>query len=168
MPKSQKKIKRNPRRRLTDKEKKFLLNRVQGMTLEKAAIAAGYSPKSAAQAGDQAMQRIQEKAPELFAQHGLDDDSYIEKHVKPLLLATEVKVFNHDGKVIYSKPLPALSIRARMVELLAELKGMKAKGQDTPRTPIRVVVLNPAHRPPKPALLPAVDVLGPEAKSTMF
>jgi|SRR6516162_4836995 hypothetical protein len=145
------------RRSLTGREKKFLENRARGMTLEKAAIAAGYSRKSAAQAGNQAMQRIQSKAPELFASHELDDDSYIEKHVKPLLFATEVKVFNHSGKLIYSKPLPALGIRARMVELIAELKGMRVKEQETPRTPIRVVVLNPAHRPPQPPLPPAAD-----------
>jgi hypothetical protein len=41
-------------------------------------------------------------------------------------------------------------------------EGRPAHGQDTPRTPIRVVVLNPAHRPPQPPLPPAptLDLLG--------
>jgi hypothetical protein len=164
MPQKQTKSKRKLRRRLTDKERKFLINRAQGMTLEKAAIAAGYSENSARQAGNRAMDRIAEKAPELFARHGLDDDSYVDKCILPLLNATELKVFNHNGKLIYSKPLPALGIRARMVELIAELKGMRVKEQETPRTPIRVVVLDPAHRPPQPPLPPAptptLDLLG--------
>ena len=142
---------------LTRRERAFLKHRAAGLTLEKAAIAAGYSPKSAAQAGDQAMQRIQSKASELFARHGLDDDSYIEKHVKPLLVATEVKVFNYNGKVIYSRPLAALNVRARMVELIADLKGLRVKEQEKPRPGIKVLVVNGAHRPanrttPAPAL----------------
>jgi hypothetical protein len=146
------------RRSLTRRERKFLKHRAAGLTLEKAAIAAGYSPKSAAQAGDQAMQRIQIKAPELFARHELDDDSYIEKHVKPLLFATEVKVFNYNGKLIYSKPLAALAIRARVVELIAELKGMKVKEQETPRNPIKVVMIDAAHRPPRPPSAPTLNL----------
>jgi hypothetical protein len=76
-----------------------------------------------------------------------------------LLHATEVKPFHAGRRILYSKPLQALSIQARMVELIAELKGMRVKEQETPRTPIKVVVLNAAHRPPsKPSLPPAIDI----------
>jgi len=77
-----------------------------------------------------------------------------------LLHATEVKTFHAGKKILYSRPLQALSIQARMVELIAELKGMLVKQQDTPRTPIKVVVLNAAHRPPQPAFLSAIDIPG--------
>ena len=134
-------------RTLTRRERAFLKHRAAGLTLEKAAIASDYSPNYAQQAGSQAMERIREKAPELFTRVGLDDESYILKHILPLLEATEVKVFMYNGKLIYSKPLAALTIRARMVELIAELKGMKVKEQEKPRSGIKVLVLNGAHRP---------------------
>jgi len=57
-------------------------------------------------------------------------------------------VFNYNGKLIYSKPLAALNVRARMVELIAELKGMMVKEQETTRTPIKVLGIDSAHRPP--------------------
>jgi len=134
-------------RSLTTREREFLKRRAAGLTLEEAAIAAGYSPNYAQQAGSQAMERIREKAPDLFTRVGLDDESYILKHLVPLLEATEVKVFCYNGKLIYSKPLAALTIRARMVELIAELKGMKVKEQEKPRSGVKVLILNEAHRP---------------------
>jgi hypothetical protein len=135
------------RRQLTWREKAFLKHRAAGLTLAKAAIAAGYSVNSAKQAGAQAMDRIAEKVPELFARHGLDDDSYIDKHVLPLLHATEIKVFHHGKRILYSKPLAALSIQARIVELIAELKGMKVKEKEKPGPGIKVLIVNEAHRP---------------------
>ena len=67
-------------------------------------------------------------------------------------------MFNYNGKVIYWRPLAALSIRARMVELLAEIKGLKIKEQETPRGGIKVLVVNEAHRPSRrTALAPTLD-----------
>ena len=162
-PKSQ--SKKSRRRRLTDKEKKFLKYRGQGMTLARAATKAGYSEKSADRAGSLALERISQKAPELFARHGLDDDTYIEKHLFPLLRAREVKVFNHNGRLIYSKPLAALGVRARMVELLAEIKGMKVKEQETARGGVKVLIVNGAHRPVR-RTAPAIDVPATEITKT--
>jgi len=122
------------RRQLTGREKEFLKHRITGKSLKYSAIAAGYSPNYAQQAGSQAMERIQQKAPDLFARLGLDDENYILKHIVPLLEATEVKVFNYNGKLIYSKPLAALKVRARMVELIADLKGLRGAHRPANRT----------------------------------
>jgi hypothetical protein len=79
-----------------------------------------------------------------------------------VLVATEVKVFNQNGKLIYSRPLAALNVRARIVELIADLKGLRVKEQEKPRSGIKVLIVNKAHRPanrstPAPTLdLPGV------------
>jgi len=147
------------RRQLTRREKEFLKHRITGKSLKDSAIAAGYSPNYAQQAGSQAMERIREKAPELFTRVGLDDESYILKHLVPLLEATEIKVFCYNGKPIYSRPLPALNVRARMVELIADLKGLRVKEQEKQRSGIKVLIVNEAHRPPNRST-PPIDVSG--------
>lgn len=47
----------------------------------------------------------------------------IEEHLK----ATEVKVFHHDGEIIYSEPLRAWSTQFRALELAVKLYGMMPK-----------------------------------------
>src|SRR3974377_1333878 len=96
-----------------------------------------------------ALQRVEKKRPDLFKRHGLDDDSYVEKHLKPLLSAQEKRIFCSNGQLLYSESQPALAIQARMVELLADLKGLRTKGLESGKTPVTVVVLNASHRAPK-------------------
>lgn len=87
-----------------------------------AARAAGYSAKWSGQAGSQALRNIQEKAPDLFERHGLDDDTFIETYIR--LNATETKCFLHNGRIIYSKPLIAHGRRVQMIQLVAKMKGL--------------------------------------------
>jgi hypothetical protein len=134
---------------LTEKEKRLLSNRLQGKSLRVSAIEAGYSPASAAQIATATLDRIEKKLPDVFARHGLDDDSYVSKHLIPLLSAEEERVFCSNGEIKYSKPVPALPIRARMMELLADIKGLRAKAQESSKQSVTVVVLNPAHRAPR-------------------
>lgn len=143
-------------KRLTRREKTLFEGLARGMTITDAARGAGYSQKWPGQAGHQALENIKQKDPGLFERHGLDDDSFIEKHLKPALNATEVKVARiGDGtkrnpyRFIYSKPLPALGIRMQATRLVAEMKGLIVKEQDTPGAQIRVVVINQANRPPR-------------------
>jgi hypothetical protein len=137
-------------RLLTDRERKVLLNRAKGMTLHDSAVLAGYSnTKGAHKAASEALARVQRKAPDLFKRHMLDDDTYVSKHLIPLLCAEEERVFCSNGQIVYSKPVPALAIRARMIELLADLKGLRTKGLESGKTPVTVVVLNASHRAPK-------------------
>ena len=45
-------------------------------------------------------------------------------------------------KLIYSRPLGALSMRDRMVELIADLKGLRVREPEKPRSGIKVLVVN--------------------------
>lgn len=82
------------------------------------------------QTGWAAVQNIKAKAPDLFGRHGLDDDTFIDKHILPTLNATETKAQLYEGKWKYSKPLAALSIRMQATRLVAEMKGLVLKEQE--------------------------------------
>ena len=95
------------------------------------------------------MENIKEKAPDLFSRHGLDDDSFIDKYILPELNAMEVKAQLHEGEWRYSEPLVAHGPRTATNRLVAEMKGMLVKEQDTPNSGVRVIIINQAHRPPR-------------------
>jgi hypothetical protein len=74
----------------------------------------------------------------------------------PALSATERKVFHAGKKVIYSKPMIAWGPRTQTNRLVAEMMGLIVKEQDTPRTPVRILVMDSNNRPPvngKPKVL---------------
>jgi len=86
--------------------------------------------------------------PHLMDEMGLTDDSLIGDYLVPLLNATQVKAFNHEGKVIYSKPLKALDIRLRALEQAFKLKGSYAPVQDQQSyTGIQVILMDKIPRP---------------------
>lgn len=134
-------------KKLTPKEAKLLQARLKGKTQTEAAIEAGYSPHRANQSGYQAMQNIKEKAPGLFERHGLDPDSFIDKHLLPRLNQNQVKCQLYEGEYVYSKPLEDGAVRMQATRLAAELLGLVVKERDTPATSIRVVVINAEDRP---------------------
>ena len=72
------------------------------------------------------MQQIKKKMPHLMDEMGLTDDSLIGDYLVPLLNATQVKAFNHEGKVIYAEPQPALDIRLGALREAFKLKGSYA------------------------------------------
>lgn len=86
--------------------------------------------------------------------YGLDDDTFMEKHVKPLLYASETKAGLHEGKWRYSKPLAALSTRMQAARLIAEMKGLVLKKQESKASQVRVIIINQAHRPPRAPIAP--------------
>src|SRR3954447_22200166 len=98
-------------KRLTYKEQAFVRNLVNGKSLTQSALDAGYSDKHPGQSGWQALKNIQLKMPELFDRYGLTDEALIEKHLKPLLEATETKYFQSKGKVTETLKVPANDIR---------------------------------------------------------
>lgn len=134
-------------KKLTLREAKLLKARLEGKPKGEAALAAGYSPKNPDQSGYQAMKNIQEKAPDLFARHGLDPDSFIQKHLLPRLNQNQVKCQLYEGEYVYSKPLEDGQVRMQATRLAAELLGLVVKERDTPATSIRVVVINAQNRP---------------------
>src|SRR3954471_2230637 len=97
--------------RLTHKEQAFVQNLTAGKSLTESALAAGYSGKHPGQSGWQALKNIQLKMPELFDRYGLTDEALIEKHLKPLLSATETKFVHVKGKITDTLRVPANAIR---------------------------------------------------------
>jgi len=137
---------------LTRREKVLFKLLLEGKSLTEAAPLAGYSPLNPGQSGYQALENIKRKAPNLFERHGLDDDTFIEKHLIPALEATEVKAhYSADlGRFVYSKPLVAWGPRVVTNRLVAEMKGLIVKEQKTPERQIRVICINQTNRPPRP------------------
>ena len=64
---------------------KLIKARAEGKTYAQAAVAAGYSPKHAAQNGYQAVSQIRGRVQDLLDRNGLDENTAIEKYLKPLL-----------------------------------------------------------------------------------
>jgi phage terminase small subunit len=85
-------------KQLTNKERAFVRSLAQGRSLTDAALAAGYSSKNPGQSGWQALENIRHKVPELLDRHGPTDEALIEKHLKPLLNATENEVLPTQGE----------------------------------------------------------------------
>ena len=80
-------------RKLTSKQQKLVEGIIAGKSGAQAARDAGYSPNNARQSAYQAMKEIGERAREAMDRHGLDLDQLIDKHLHPLLEATETKFF---------------------------------------------------------------------------
>lgn len=102
---------------------------------------------------------MREKIPDLFERHGLDDDTFMEKHVLPRLNANLVRVFRSEDKVIYSKPLEDNATRMAATRLVAEMKGMLVKEQDAPGQQVKVIVVNQAYRPRRPEHAKVISVV---------
>jgi hypothetical protein len=137
-------------KRLTHKEQAFVRNLVNGKSLTESALAAGYSDKYPGQSGWQALKNIQLKVPEFLDQYGLTDEALIEKHLKPLLNATETKFFQHKGRVTDSRRVPANAIRLGALDMTFRLKGSYAKPEEgtAERRTVQVLVVD-VDRPPK-------------------
>ena len=88
---------------------------------------------------------------------GLTDDSLIGDYLVPLLNATQVKAFNHEGKVIYAEPQPALDIRLGALREAFKLKGSYAPPPDASQSysGIRVINMEGIPRPNREKFLEA-------------
>jgi hypothetical protein len=88
------------KRKLTQRQQKLVKNLAAGMNQSEAAAEAGYSDKNLRQSAHQALQQIQRRMPELFEELGLTDRAIIEKHLIPLLNATEAKFFPYRKQIV--------------------------------------------------------------------
>jgi len=111
---------------LTPRRRALIKNLSKGMTITEAARKAGYSLKRPGQSGYQALKQIQATMPQVLERHGLTDDALIEKYLKPLLVAKETKFFAHQGEVIETRQVEALSIRKEALDMTFRLKGSYA------------------------------------------
>lgn len=135
------------KKKLTPKERALVKHRAKGKSMAVAVKAAGYAGNNPSQEGYNAMQRIQRKMPELMDKLGLTDESLVERHLKPLLAAREVKYFAYrktvylpaekEGEkaresfeqVIDEREVAALGIRATALDMAFKLRGSYAPKQ---------------------------------------
>jgi CCR4-NOT transcriptional regulation complex NOT5 subunit len=152
---------RRKRKELSPRQMKLIKARAEGKTYKQAAIEAGYSPKHAAQNGYQALSQIRGRVQDLHGRNGLDENTAIEKYLKPLLEARETVFFQKNGKVTATRKVEALAIRLNALKELFLLHGSYA-----PRDPkeaeqfgIKVVVVD-IPRPPRNAIDVTPRVVG--------
>lgn len=140
-------------KRMNARQGALLKNLAKGMTQKDAAIAAGYTPKHPGKAAHQALELISRNWPDELERVVGTKETVIEKYLLPLMNATERKAFNHNGEIVYSKPMVAWGPRyngldtyfrvagayAKEIELNAQV-GVKVVLVDIPR-PARGVVM---------------------------
>jgi hypothetical protein len=117
------KLGRRKRKELSPRQMKLIKARAEGKTYAQAAIEAGYSPKHAAQNGYQALSQIRGRVQDLLDRNGLDENTAIEKYLKPLLEARETVFFQKNGKVTATRKVEALAIRLTALKELFLLHG---------------------------------------------
>jgi phage terminase small subunit len=148
------------KKKLTQKERKLVKNIARGMPQAEAAIEAGYSEKNPSQSAYQAMQTIARRMPEVMEKLGLTDEALIERHLLPLLDATETKFFSFRRQttkkrkkileqVIEERQVEALGTRAVALDMAFKLKGSYAPKQIDfdPDDPIPVTVIDVSDIP---------------------
>jgi hypothetical protein len=111
------------RNKPTPRQTKLVEERAKDKSYSEAAIAAGYSGKTARQSGYQAMQQLRGRVPDLLDRHGLSEDVLIDKYLRPLLTAKETIFFQKDGKVKQQVNVAALGIRLSALRTAFELHG---------------------------------------------
>jgi terminase small subunit-like protein len=106
---------------LTLKQSRFAAAFMKSHSLKQAALAAGYSPKHPSKSGQQALDDIRHKAPKILESMGLSLENVIEKHLIPLLNATETKFFQSEGKITDYVDVEALGIQLGATRTTLEL-----------------------------------------------
>lgn len=87
------------RQKFSVRQKKLLKELGTSKTITEAAIKAGYPAKNAGQSGSQALKAMRGRVPDLMDRVGLTEEHLIEKHLKPLLEANEVKFVREVAEV---------------------------------------------------------------------
>jgi hypothetical protein len=106
---------------LTERQSRFAEAFLKTKSKKQAALIAGYSSKNPSQSGNQALEDIKHKAPKILESMGLGLEGVIQKHLIPLLHATETKFFQSEGKVTECVEVEALGIRLGATRTALEL-----------------------------------------------
>jgi hypothetical protein len=163
---------------LTLKQARFAAALMKARTKREAAIIAGYSRKNIDQSANQAYNAILTKAPEAMGQAGLPLQAIIEKHLVPLLHATEFKFAQHKGQFTDFVEVADSAIRLGAVEKAFRLLGAYPAGDpvlaakstvdviicDLPDTKYDVepIDVKPTVRPPQRQLVAATQEPAPK------
>jgi hypothetical protein len=106
--------------KLTVKQSRLVKALPTSKTVAEAGQQAGYSCR---QATHQALKGISERAPEVLERLGLTYEYVIDKCLRPLLEANEIKFFQREGFVTDERAVPDGDIRIRAIDIWAKLRG---------------------------------------------
>lgn len=106
-----------------------------------AAVMAGYSPNTARQGANQALNSIRKKAPEILDELGLSVRSVIDNHLRPLLDATTTKVAIEKGKITDYVELADNRIRLDTQKTIFELHGAYPTEQEKQQGSLGVEII---------------------------
>jgi hypothetical protein len=151
---------RHGRKPRTARQAKLLQGVMHGKTVAQAAIEAGYTTHRPEQAGYQALKVMRRSLGELLDSAGLTERAAIDKYLLPALEATEVKVFNHNGKLKYSRPLKAWAAKLNALDIYYKLRGSYISPAEATHAPPVQVILVDVPRPDRSAFVskPAIAV----------
>jgi Terminase small subunit len=107
---------------LTEKQSRFAAAFMKKRSLREAALIAGYSPLNPSQSGLQALKAIKKATPEVMDEMGLTIKTIIERHLIPLLNATEVKLAQNGGEYTDFVEVEALGTRTQATRMAFELQ----------------------------------------------
>ena len=145
---------RKKRPKLTPRQQKLVKHLAKGKMPGEAAIAAGYSSKNPRQSAQQALEAIRNTLPEILARSGLDDDSVIQNHLRPLMNANETKYFSLPvgrGKTrtlqIHTREQKNWTARANGLDIWSKIRGAYVREAENKGPEFSVIIINAAHRP---------------------
>ena len=109
--------------KVTVRQLKVIEARAQGKTLKESGVAAGYSPKNAAQSAYQAIAGMRGRMTALLDEPGLGEEVGIENYLKPALDAEQTIYAQKDGKFKDKRTLINWNTRMRALDMLFKLHG---------------------------------------------
>jgi hypothetical protein len=129
--------------RLTIRQSRFakILSERAVKSHGEAAVLAGLSPKNPRQSAYQALESIRNKAPEVMDALGLSLPYIIDKHLRPLMEATETKVFAHEGEITDYVDLADNTTRRYATNMALELRGAYPTEQEKQQGSLGVEVI---------------------------
>jgi len=158
--------KREARKQPTPRQSRFAKALMKSKNLAQAAIAAGYSPKYAAQSAHQALQGIRLRVPEILDQAGYSVPVLIEKHLAPKLTATTTKLVVEKGEFTDHVELEDHDAQLKAIDIMLRMHGAYAPKdpKEAAQVGVKVIVLDMPRptpgaitddiRPGQPIILP--------------
>ena len=142
---------------LTLRQSRFAKAFIKSKSAKDAAIAAGYSPKYAAQSAHQALQGIRLRVPELLDKAGYSVPVLIEKHLAPKLTATTTKLAVEKGEFTDHVELEDHDTQLKAIDMMLRMHGAYAPKdpKEAAQFGVKVVIID-VPRPPDGVYMPDV------------
>ena len=129
-------------------------NLALGMAQKEAAIKAGYTTKHPRKAAHQALAQIAKTWPEELESVVGTPRQVIDKYLLPLMNATETKAFNHNGDVIYSRPIINWGARSNGLDIYCRIAGAYQDEKKPEARPVQVIINTNVKLPDRGMVFP--------------